>query len=71
MRLTTTEVEIFDCSNPTGKEIFKDMIELWAESIIEHVTIDNFEILVRDSLFAFKYNEEEDMFLASPRRGGD
>ena len=62
MRMETTEVQIFDITDPIGKECCKDTFELWAESIKDHIKIGNYEILVRNSIFAYKYNEKEEMF---------
>jgi hypothetical protein len=62
MKMETTEVNVFDCSNPVGKDTFNKVFELWAESIKDCITLDNYRILVRNSLIEYKYNEELDMF---------
>ena len=60
--METTDVQIFDTSDPIGKECFKDIFELWQESIRDHIKTGKYEILVRNSTFAYKYDEKEDMF---------
>jgi hypothetical protein len=70
MRMDTTEIEIFNVSDPIGKESFNDMFELWAESIRDLVDIDyiiegievKYKILVRNSIIAYKYDEKDELF---------
>ena len=66
MRMETThrrwEVEIFNISDPLGTESFKEIFELWAESIIDIINIDNYKILVRNTTIAYKYDEKDDIF---------
>jgi hypothetical protein len=62
MKNETTDVKVFDCSNPVGQDLFKETFELWAESIKDHLTIDNYQILVRNKLLSYKYNEDEETY---------
>jgi len=62
MRMETTEIEVFNCSDPIGQSSFNSTFELWAESIKDCITIDNYKILVRDSLITYKYNKELDLY---------
>jgi hypothetical protein len=64
MKVETTEVSVFDLNDPLDQELFKDTFEHWAESIKDIQDIDNFKILIRNTIFAYKYNEELDMFHA-------
>ena len=57
MKMETTDVKVFDLSDPVSQNSFNKTFELWAESIKELTTIDNYKILVRNSLFEYKYNE--------------
>jgi hypothetical protein len=66
MRMDNTEIEIFNVSDPIDQESFNDMFELWAESIRDLVEIDyaevKYKILVRNSVFAYKYDEKDELF---------
>jgi len=62
MKMETTDVQIFNTSDPLEKENAKFTFELWGESIRDHIILDNYEILVRNSTFAYKYDEAMDMF---------
>jgi DNA polymerase type B, organellar and viral len=66
MRMDNTEIKIFNVSDPIGQESFNDMFELWAESIRDLVEFDygkiKYKILVINSIFAYKYDEKEELF---------
>jgi hypothetical protein len=62
MKMESTEVMVFDVSNEVGKTCFKETFDLWSESVIDLVEVDNYIILIRQTLMAFNYNEEQDMF---------
>jgi hypothetical protein len=62
IKMETSDVEVFNCSDHKGQDSFNYTFELWAESIKEYITIGDDKILVRNSLFEFKYDEKSDMF---------
>jgi hypothetical protein len=62
MRTETTDVKVFNCSDPTGMNSFNECFTLWGESIKDLITIDDYKILVRNSLLAYKYNDELDLY---------
>lgn len=62
MKTENTDVTVFNCSDPIGMNSFNECFTLWGESIKGLITIDNYKILVRNSLLTYKYNEEEDLY---------
>ena len=62
MKSEMTEVEVFNCSTPIGKEMFDDKFKEWAESIIDHKIIGDHQILVRHILKSYKYDESSDLY---------
>jgi len=62
MKLESTIIEMFDTSCETENAIFKDLLDVYGETIKDFITIDNHILTVRNSLMNFKYNENEDMF---------
>ena len=62
MKLTSTELAIYDCSTDFGKESLKDHIEFYKESIEDYIKIDNNFLIIRNTMLTMKYNEKEDMF---------
>lgn len=62
MRMETTDVEIFNISDPVALECYNETFELWAESIRELINIGDYRILIRNSLFAYKFDEKEEMY---------
>jgi len=62
MKLETTIIDIFDTSCETENAIFKDLLDVYGETIKDYVEIDNHVISIRNSLINYKYNEDEDMF---------
>jgi hypothetical protein len=62
MKMETTDVEIFNISDPVALECYNDTFELWAESIRDLIKIGDYRILVRNSFFAYKFDEKEEMY---------
>jgi hypothetical protein len=62
MKLETTIMDIFDISSETEKAIFKDLLDVYGETIKDYVEIDNHVLSIRESLINYKYNEDEDLF---------
>ena len=62
MKLETTLIDIVDTSSETELNIFKEMLDVYGESIIDFVKLDHRILTVRSSLIHYKYNEDEDMF---------
>jgi hypothetical protein len=59
MKNETTDVSVFDCSNPLGQDSFNKTFELWAESVKELINIGDYKVLVRNKLLSYKYNEDD------------
>jgi len=62
MRNEITDVKVFDCSNPVNQDAFNQTFTLWAESIKDHLTINNYQILVRNKLHSYKYNDDDETY---------
>ena len=62
MGLQTTDVSIYDTSTDDGLQFFKEMIDILGYSIKDYIKIDNYFILLRDSIMDIKYDEKEDMY---------
>jgi len=60
--LESTIIEMFDTSCETEKAIFKDMLDIYGETIKDYIEIDQHVLTVRKSMINYKYNENEDMF---------
>jgi hypothetical protein len=62
MKLESTIIDMFDISCETENAIFKDLLDIYGETIKDFIEIDNYVLTVRNSLINYKYNENEDMF---------
>jgi len=62
MKLTSTELAIYDISTDFGKDSLRDHIDLFKESIEDFIKIDNYLLIIRNSVLSVKYNEKEDMY---------
>ena len=62
MKSETTDVKVFDYSDPKGKVEFNECFELWAESIKGLETIGDYKIMIRNKLLSYKYNDDEDFY---------
>ena len=62
MKLTSTELAIYDISTDIGKDSLKDHIEFFKESIQDFIKIDNYLLTIRNTMLSIKYNEKEDMY---------
>jgi hypothetical protein len=63
MKMDVTKVEIFDISCEIERGIFKDLLDVWGESIHDSIKLDeNHIVIVRDSRVNLNYDENEDMY---------
>jgi len=62
MKLTSTELAIYDISTDEGKDSLRDHIDLFKESIEDFIKIDNHLLIIRNSVLSINYNEKEDMY---------
>jgi DNA polymerase type B, organellar and viral len=62
MKMDVTRVDIFDISCETEAGIFKDMVDVWGESIQDTIKLDNYVVIVRDSRVDLVFNDKEDMY---------
>ena len=62
MKTDTTEIEVFDTSTEVGKSLYNNKFVEWGEGIKDLIIIDQYKILVRNSLTSHKYNEQLDIY---------
>lgn len=62
MKLEFTEISIYDTSTDEGKDFFEEMLDQYQETIHDYIKIGNKYLIVRNSLFPLKYNEELDKY---------
>jgi DNA polymerase type B, organellar and viral len=62
MKITRSRVDIYDCSDESGKNHLQAIIDLYSESIEDYIQIDNSFLIVRDTLANIKFDEENDMY---------
>lgn len=62
MKMEITRVDIYDCSTEEGKTEFKEMLDVMGESIQDYIQLDETFLIVRDSLYNLKFDEEQEMY---------
>jgi hypothetical protein len=62
MKLDSTSIEIFNTTNDTELEIFKDMLEHYGNTLQDFVQIGNHILTIRKNLIDYKYTEEDDTY---------
>jgi DNA polymerase type B, organellar and viral len=62
MKPESTVIEIFDTANENELELFKDMLDIYGNSLVDYINIDNFYITLRNNVSNYQYNEQEDMY---------
>jgi hypothetical protein len=62
MKVESSVVEIFNTSNETELSLFKEMLNVYGETLLDFNKIDSHYVTVRKSLHNFIYTEEEDMY---------
>jgi len=62
MKLESTLIEMCDTSCETELNLFKEMLEVYGESIIDFVKLDHRILTIRKSMIDYKFNEKEDMY---------
>ena len=62
MKLEMNRVDIYDISTDEGKDIFKEVLNLYGETISDYVKIDDNLLIIRDSLADVRYDEQLDMY---------
>jgi hypothetical protein len=62
MKLNRKDISIYNCSTDEGRTHFKEMLNIFGQTVEDYVKIgDNF-LIIRDSFADVKYNEGLDMF---------
>jgi hypothetical protein len=62
MKLESTEIDMYDTSNPEGELSLRNDMETWGETIQDFVKIDYHFLIIRNTRLSIKYNEKEDMY---------
>ena len=62
MKMDVTRVDIFDISDELKIQEFKEKLEVFKESILDYIKLDQHIVIVRDSIVDLRYNEGEDMY---------
>ena len=60
MKLTSTELALYNISTEEGRESLKADIDLFQESIQDFIKIDNHFLIIRNSMASILYNKELD-----------
>jgi hypothetical protein len=62
MKLDSTIIEMFNTSNETENKLFKDMLEVYGETLQDYIQLDNHFLTIRKSMLNYKYDEESDSY---------
>jgi hypothetical protein len=62
MKLESTLMEMFDISSETETTLFKEMLEVFGNSIQDFIEIDNHILTIRKSMLNYTYNEDDDLY---------
>ena len=62
MKLESTVIEMFNTSNETENNLFKDMLEAYGETLQDFIQLDDHYLTVRKSMLNYKYNEDDDLY---------
>jgi len=62
MKMDVTRVDIFDISDDLRIQEFKEKLEVFKETILDYIKLDQHIVIVRDSIVDLRYNEGEDMY---------
>jgi hypothetical protein len=62
MKVERTTVDIFNLNNDADKLALRELLDTVGESIQDFIQIDDYYLIVRDSLVNLKYNEGEDYY---------
>jgi hypothetical protein len=62
MKFDTTEICMYDTSTDEGKADFIKWLEIYEESVLDYIKIDNTYFIIRNSRLTIKYDEKLDMY---------
>jgi hypothetical protein len=62
MKLDSTVIEMFDTSNETENNVFKEMLEAYGETLQDYIQLDSHFLTVRKSMLHYNYNKDEDLY---------
>src|ERR1700744_3746608 len=62
MKLTSTEIAIYNSTTDEGREQLKYDLELYGESIQDYIQLEDHLLIIRNTIMSCKYNEKEDMY---------
>jgi len=62
MKSESTIVEIFNTSNESELDLFKEMLEVFGTGIQDFIKIDNHYITIRNNITGYKYNADEELY---------
>ena len=62
MSIDVTRVDIFDISDDLKINEFREKLDVFKETILDYIKLDQHIVIVRDSIVDLRYNEGEDMY---------